>query len=321
MPQAALVSSLTTKLTSQHLPVIRQTSAQIITLLSSPNTDIQAIARTILKDLAFTARVLRLANSPYYRRRAEKITTITQAILQVGYTTLRDIAIAAEFADLAQKHLPTSVNLRRLLAKAFVAAQQASALGQAISLADAEALFTSALLESLGEFALATVLPNVALEIEELQQQDGLTYESAHRQVTDMTPHDVTVVVATVYQLPEDLILAPPEWEMLAQWTPRDRRCAVVHFANSCASNLFATESPKIARQFSSLMSQITTGLALPLNSVKSLLAQAFQHAMELGVSVDLDRSCFTLDEAPPDTVRYAVVRSCAQLAESTTPG
>ena len=88
-----LASSLREKLSSQHLPIIRQTSVQLINLLSSPTSDIHQIARTILQDLAFTARVLTIANSAYYRRSAEKTTTITQAILQVGYTSLRDIAI------------------------------------------------------------------------------------------------------------------------------------------------------------------------------------------------------------------------------------
>lgn len=312
----ALASSLMEKLSSQHLPIIRETSVQIINLLSSPTSDIHKIARTILQDLAFTARVLTVANSAYYQRRGEKTTTITQAILQVGYTTLRDIAIAAEFAELAQKHLPMTVNIRRLLAKAFVAAQQASALGQAIQLPDAEALFTSALLESLGELAMATTLPAVVQQIDELARRRALSHEAAHLQVTGMTPHAITSLVCVAYQLPEDLILSPPNWNNVAQWMPKDRRHAVVHLANACATNLFAPETPHIVKQFTDLMDQITNGLALSLNSVKQLLAQAFSQAMELGVSVDLDRTCFSLAEASPDSARQTLVRSCAQLAQ-----
>jgi hypothetical protein len=60
----------------------------------------------------------------------------------------------------------------------------------------------------------------------------------------------------------------------------------------------------------------MTTGLALSLDSVKKLLAQAFDQAMELGVSVDLDRACFSLREtSPQENVRQTLVRSCAQLA------
>ena len=315
LESTALASSLREKLSSQHLPIIRQTSVQLINLLSSPTSDIHKIARTILQDLAFTARVLTIANSAYYRRSAEKTTTITQAILQVGFTSLRDIAIAAEFADLAQKLLPTTVNLRRLLAKAFVAAQQASVLGQAIQLPDAEALFTSTLLESLGEFAMATAMPAVVQQIDALASR-GLSYDEAHLQITGMTPHTITCLVATAYQLPDDLFLAPPDWDRVAQWTPKDRRHAVVHVANACANNLFASETPHIVKDFTELMGQMTTGLALSPDSVKKLLAQAFDQAMELGVSVDLDRACFSLREtSPQENMRQTLVRSCAQFA------
>jgi HD-like signal output (HDOD) protein len=313
----SLSSELTAKLATHHLPVIRQTAAEIISLLSSPHSDIQTIARTILKNLAFTARVLAVANSAYYRTRAEKITTITQAILQVGFTTLRDIAIAAEFAEFSQKGSSATLNLRRLLAKAFVAAQQASAIGREIHLHEAEALFTSTLLESLGEFALASAFPTVAQEIEDLSCRDGLSYDQAHFQLTSLTPHEVTSIAAAAYQLPEELIVAPPDWMTISEWTYDDRRRATVHLANDLAGNLFAAESPAIARQFTALMSKATSGLGVSLSALKSLIAEAFHKAMDLGVSVNLDQTCFALDETTSeDTTRESLMRSCARLAE-----
>jgi HD-like signal output (HDOD) protein len=321
MPEAAsLGAELTAKLATHHLPVIRQTAAEIISLLSSPHSDIQTIARTILKNLAFTARVLAVANSAYYRRRAEKITTITQAILQVGYTTLRDIAIAAEFAEFSQKGPATTLNLRRLLAKAFVAAQQAGAIGRKIHLQEAEALFTSTLLESLGEFALASAFPTVAQEIEDLVSRDGLSYDEAHFRVTGLTAHAVTSIAAAAYRLPEELLVAPPDWQTVAEWTFDERRRAVVHLANDFAGNLFAAESPAVVRQFTALIARATAGLGLPAGTVKSVIAEAFHKAMDLGVSVNLDQTCFALDESPSDdTARQNLLRSCARLADGSS--
>lgn len=302
------------KLKGHHLPVIRQTSAQVISLLSNPSSSITAIANLILHDQAFTARVLKVANSAYYRRRAEKITTITRAIGLIGCTTLRDIALAAEFAEFAQKRLPTTINLRRVLAKAFVAAHQATALGQAVKLPESEALFTSALMESLGEFALASALPDVAGRIEETCREKSLLFEEAHVLVTDLTPHAVTRIVAGVYEFPNDLILPPPTWERLTQWTEADRRCAVVHLANACASNIFAPETHRILVQFSVLMAQITKALGIPTPAVETILTEAFHKAVELGASVDLDRACFALDDsAPTETERRSLIQTCGR--------
>src|SRR5512132_2755821 len=155
-----LRSLLAKTLAGRPLPIIRQTAVKVIALLSNPDTKVDAIANAILHDQAFTARVLKVANSVFYQKRDGKITSLSQAIMRTGYDTIRDIAIATEFADLVQKRLPQTVSLRRLLAKTFVAGQQACALGEARHLPDSQALFTNVLLESLGEFALAAYLPN-----------------------------------------------------------------------------------------------------------------------------------------------------------------
>ena len=309
-------ATLVTKLKSHSLPVIRQTSARIISLLSNPSSTANTIADLILRDQAFTARVLKVANSAFYRRRADKITTITGAIALIGFTTLRDISLAAEFAEFAQKKLPTAVNLRRVLAKAFVAANQATALGRAVNLPDTEALFTSALMESLGEFALATAMPDTAQEIDEACLAGGIPYAEAHMQVTGLTPHAITKIVAGLYEFPDELILPPPTLEAVAKWTAADRRCAAVHLANACATNLFAPETARILLQFTALMSQITSALALPAVRVEAIMTEAFHKAVELGATVDLDRTCFALEEADQSEAgRHTLIQCIEQAA------
>src|SRR2546427_2386445 len=150
-----LQTSLTGMMATRPLPIIRQTAVDVISLLSKPNSTIETISRTILHDQAFTARVLKIANSAYYRRDNEKITNVIQAMLRMGYNTVREMAIAAEFAELVQRRLPSGVNLRRLLAKAVVAAHQARVLGHVMRLPEIDTLFLRALLESLGELAMA----------------------------------------------------------------------------------------------------------------------------------------------------------------------
>lgn len=309
-------ATLVAKLKGHSLPVIRQTSARIISLLSNPSSTANTIAEMILRDQAFTARVLKVANSAFYRRRADKITTITGAIALIGFTTLRDISLAAEFAEFAQKKLPAAVNLRRVMAKAFVAANQATALGRAVNLPDAEALFTSALMESLGEFALATALPDTAREIDEACLAGGLPYAEAHVQVTGLTPHAITKIVADLYEFPDALILPPPTFEAMAKWGAADRRCAAVHLANACATNLFAPETARILLQFTVLMSQITGALALPAVRVEAVMTEAFHKAVELGATVDLDRTCFALDEtARAEAGRHTLIQCIEQAA------
>ena len=312
-----LRTALSKALAEHPLPIIRQTAAQVISLLSNPFSNIPTIANAILQDQAFTARVLKIANSVYYHREGEKITTVTQALLRTGFTTLRDIAVAAEFAELVQKRLPPGVNLRRLLAKAVVAAHQASTVGQAARLPEAEALFTSALMESLGEFALAAYLPQVFLKITETMTLRGLPYDETHLLVTGVTPHEVTEIVVQAIQLPEGIVLPLPTWDMTFPGNTAQRRQASVHLTNVCATNIFGPESPQIVAQLAALMPRLAGTTELSLETVQTLLAEGFVKAMEFGCHVDLDRQYFGLDgTTSPLSMRHALIGLCLELAE-----
>jgi HD-like signal output (HDOD) protein len=309
-------TTITAKLKAHQLPVIRQTAAQVISLLSSDNCDIKKVSDTILRDQAFTARILRTANSAFYQRQAEKITTISRAVITIGFAALRDIALASEFAEFAQKKLPTSVNLNRLLARAFVAAQQSTALGNGIRLPEAEALFTSALLESLGGFALASVMPDFSSQIQDTANATGLPYDQVHVQVTGMTPHDVTVIVAKNYGFPDELIVHPPDWATTTAWNPLNRRQAVVHFSNACATNLFAPESSEILIEFATLMAQASIAMGLPILRLESLLTEGYHKAIEIGATVNLDQTLFALEGTSADSAgRNSLIQTCAELA------
>jgi HD-like signal output (HDOD) protein len=315
-------ASLMSALAKRPLPIIRPAAAQVLTMLSNPNSNVEAIANTILHDQAFTTRVLHVANSAYYRRKPEKITTVTQAVLMTGFNTLRDITLAAEFTELVQKRLPGAVNLRRLLAKAFVAGHQAHTLGDAMGLPETEALFTTGLLESVGEFALAVYLPKVFVKIADTIRVFGAPYVEAHLKVTGMTPHEVTEIVFKALDLPEDLLLPPPDQDSQLQWTSTYQRQALVHLANICATNFFSSESPQIVAEFKEIMGRFAEVTGLPQTELESLLSEAFNTAVGYGSHVELDPACFGLDgNTSPLSMRHTFIGLCLELVEKSAGG
>ena len=79
---------LANKIAGHKLPVIRATTAQLVALLTNPHSDLKSIANSVLRDQSLTARVLSVANSVYYRRQDEHITSISRAGFQseMGYS-------------------------------------------------------------------------------------------------------------------------------------------------------------------------------------------------------------------------------------------
>jgi HD-like signal output (HDOD) protein len=308
---------LANKIAGHKLPVIRSTTAQLVALLTNPHSDLKSIATSVLRDQSLTARVLSVANSVYYRRQDEHITSISRAVLQLGRVPLRDIAIASEFVEFTQKQASGTPNIRRLLAKSFVAAHQAMALGRAAELPEGEALFTSTLLNSLGELTLAALLPTVAQEIEAIACAEKLSYDEAHFQVTGLLPHEVTAIVAERIKIPQELLLPPPNWDRVLHWTNAEQRQAIVHLANAWAGNLLLI---RVGENFDQLMAQTAQAFSLPGALVATALTEGFHNALEAGATINLDADCFAIDMPSAESgERIELLRSCARVPKAVS--
>jgi HD-like signal output (HDOD) protein len=67
LSKATLLATVKQKLRDQQLPVLRKTVTRIGALASTLKSDIGQLAQTILQDQPFTAKVLAVANSPFYK--------------------------------------------------------------------------------------------------------------------------------------------------------------------------------------------------------------------------------------------------------------
>ena len=76
------------------LPPLPHVAIQAMRLMENPHVTTSQISELISHDTALAARLLKISNSAMFARRA-KITTLSQAILMVGFKTLKGIILAA----------------------------------------------------------------------------------------------------------------------------------------------------------------------------------------------------------------------------------
>ncbi len=69
-------------------------------LFSGNQKNAQAIAAVIAKDIALTSKVMRIANSAYVPHAGGEITTLSHAVMMLGFTTVREIAFSLLMIDL-----------------------------------------------------------------------------------------------------------------------------------------------------------------------------------------------------------------------------
>lgn len=135
---------------ARELPVMPPVAAEIIKRAENPDTEISSLVSLISKDAALAVRVLRIANSSFYSA-SRRIETLQQAIVLLGYSTLRSIVIAASMKDVFARF---GLAERLLWEHSVGAAVAATVLARAVGGLAREEAFVGGLVHDIGKLLL-----------------------------------------------------------------------------------------------------------------------------------------------------------------------
>jgi putative nucleotidyltransferase with HDIG domain len=137
----------------KSLPTIPPVLTGIIALIDDDRAGAKKLVELIERDQALTARLLRLANSAFFGQ-ARKVATIPRAVLLLGFSTVRNLALGVKVWDT----LGAGVS-RRELEALWVHAVQVAAVARVIARqqrqVNADEAFTTGLLHDVGQLVLA----------------------------------------------------------------------------------------------------------------------------------------------------------------------
>lgn len=134
------------------------TLRSVASLLDSGESSAKQLAAAILKDPMLTARVLQVANSVSHQVAAQPLSTevedgagaLTQAVVRIGYGSLRAICISVALMETLLRKNPHSEQLRNCVAISFQTAVHARNMAHKLG-ANEEDIFIAGLLQNLGE--------------------------------------------------------------------------------------------------------------------------------------------------------------------------
>lgn len=76
--------------------------AEIVRTCDNPDSSLSELADVIMHDVALTARILKVVNSPYYGR-AQEVSSIRQAVITLGSAKVKSLALSLSLYDLSSR--------------------------------------------------------------------------------------------------------------------------------------------------------------------------------------------------------------------------
>lgn len=127
-------------------------------IVDRPDSDIIDVAKAIATDVALTARLLRIVNSPIYAQ-ARPVETVTRAVSLLGINQVHDLCLAASLANTFAKVEPRQMDVARFWRDSLLRATAARSLAHDCRLVDRERLFVLGLLADVGHMVMYLRIP------------------------------------------------------------------------------------------------------------------------------------------------------------------
>ena len=147
-----------------ELVSLPETYVKINELLDDPDATAADLGKVISQDPALTARMLRIANSPFYGMSRE-IDNISKAVRVIGMQKIHDLVLATSVAK-AFNGLPNDlVTLKNFWTHCIYCGLIAKALAVSSKHESAETLFAAGMLHDIGQLVIFNKLPELSHKV------------------------------------------------------------------------------------------------------------------------------------------------------------
>jgi len=132
-----------------YLPSLPDVVNKVLAIANNPNSTAKDLEEVIKKDPAMTSKILKVANSAYYSF-PRQISTISQAVVILGFKSLKNLAISVSTGKLFKSTNNSAFNRKDLWKHSVCVAATAEIIATMYGLSDIEQCFILGLLHDIG---------------------------------------------------------------------------------------------------------------------------------------------------------------------------
>jgi HD-like signal output (HDOD) protein len=238
----------------QDLPVFQYTARKVSAVTSREDSSAADLVQAILQDPNLTTRVLKTAKTRLYNPLGVQVSTVSQAVILLGFDTIRSICLSSTFVEegKARQHRGKLV---REMVMCVHAAFQARGFAKEAGDANVEEVFIAALLKRLGRFAFWCLAPEeLSKKLERETAQPGVTQADSERAVLGFTLDELSGALCKEWAL-DDVLNS----NYSGSREPQARQRFVVlgeELASAASNGWESPEAGKIVRHMARILQQ-----------------------------------------------------------------
>jgi HD-like signal output (HDOD) protein len=220
-----------------QLPALPAIAMEIVDRVDNPKTSAANLSKLISSDQALAGKVLKIANSPFYGF-PRKISTVSFAIIVLGFDALKEIVISISLMSSLQKESDTIFDADAFWDHSILSGLVGRRLARDLGYRVSEEVFVGALLHDMGVTILHRYFLPEFKRIVGMTQETELTYLEAEESVLGVTHAAMGGWLAERWNLPEHLMEAIAWHHAPGQATKNKELAALIHCADVIANLL-----------------------------------------------------------------------------------
>lgn len=215
----------------QGLPTLPAMLVKINQLLLNPRTSAKEVAQLITSDPAIASKVLRVVNSSFYGF-PNRITTVTHAIVILGFNTIKSIVLSSSIFDVFKKETKSSFDREAFWKHSVAVGATSKVVANRVGEKSVEELFLAGLLHDIGKIVLDHFLHPAFLEILKDAQERKVMLCEAERKKFGFTHGEIGAWMFAQWNLSKSLIDTVRCHHNPSITRKHKKQAAIVHLAD-----------------------------------------------------------------------------------------
>ncbi len=258
---------------------------------ASGDTSANILSNAILKDYSLSSKLLRLVNSPSYGQYGGRISTVSRAVVILGFEEVRNAALGLMLLDhLKDKNQASS--LKEACISSMISGSLAHGVASKMNIKDKEEAYVCSMFHQLGKLLSIYYFPEEAEIIFDIVKQKNMKEHVAAEAVLGVSFEEIGIAVGESWQLPAELIDSMhtlPPGELKKPLSQSDLLKHVSGFSNEYCEMINSSSAQDRQQNFENLASRYSNSMNISRSQMEDILSSALDEMEKYARLVNLD--------------------------------